>query len=140
MSLNLLVIFLEIVTLEPISAQTGIFNLNFTLFFFTSTAIPTVAAEFTLSIRDSPIFIGSTLSSVFVPTTLFNRYMLSTSSYQTGGAFPKCVTTEPASWSDFTIEGSRNVRKPIEPPGYTSSTSEPPEFRLEIAVVIGFHT
>jgi len=138
-NLNLVPTLLEIVTLEPGSAQTGSFSLHLNKSLLKSVTTPTVAAELTFSISASDFFTGSTFRSSTDPTTLSSKCVSRIRSYHTGGSLSLCPTTVPDSLSDFTIAGSRNVSTPIEPPGPTSCTDNPPVFRSAIFVNIGFH-
>ena len=87
----------------------------------------------------SSFFIGSTSSSSLAPTTLLRRCVSRLRLSHTGGSFPACPATFPTRESDFTIEGSRDVRTPIDPPGWTSLTSAPPVLSVFMNVFIGLY-
>ncbi|BAA30821.1 123aa long hypothetical protein [Pyrococcus horikoshii OT3] len=96
-----------------------------------------VLAVPTFSRSTSFLFMGSTLSSCSVPTTLSSRCTSNLRLSQTGGNFPGLPTTFPAMRSPLVKYGSSFVPTPTSPPGYASSTNCPPACRETISVVIG---
>src|SRR3990167_9122900 len=70
-SLHLVPILLEIVTLSVNLAATGILRLTSISLLLTAATSPTDVEELMLSIRISPFLIGSTSRSSLLPTTLF---------------------------------------------------------------------